>query len=55
MVVQPLPAFSGFLLAFLQLCVLLRPASELARLPSFWTLVGWPGELFSFLGREAEG
>ena len=54
-VVQPLNAFSGFLLAFLQLCVLLRPASELARLPSFWTLVGWPGELFSFLGREAEG
>ena len=54
-VAQLLPAFFGFLLAFLQLCVLLRPASELARLPSFWTLVGWPGELFSFLGREAEG
>jgi len=55
MVVQLLPVLSRFLLAFLQLCVLLRPASELARLPSFWTLVGWPGELFSFLGREAEG
>ena len=50
-----LPAFSGFLLAFLQLCVLLQPASELAQLLSFWSPVDWPGELSSFLGREAEG
>ena len=54
-VVQLLPAFSGFLLAFLKLCVLLQPASELARLLSFWSPVDWPGELSSFLGREAEG
>ena len=54
-VVQLLPAFSRFLLAFLQLCVLLQAASELARLLSFWSLVDWPGELSSFLGHEAEG
>ena len=54
-VAQLLPVFSRFLLAFLQLCVLLQPASELARLLSFWSPVDWPGELFSFLGREAEG
>ena len=54
-VAQLLPVFSGFLLAFLQLCVLLQPASELARLLSFWSPVDWPGELSSFLVREAEG
>ena len=37
MVAQLLPAFSGLLLAFLQLCVLLQLASELARLLSFWS------------------
>ena len=54
-VAQLLPAFSGLLLAFLQLCVLLQLASELARLLSFWSPVDWPGELSSFLVREAEG
>ena len=54
-VAQLLSAFSGFLLVFLQLCVLLQLASELARLLSFWSPVDWPGELSSFLGREAEG
>ena len=54
-VAQLLPAFSGFLLAFLQLCVLLQLASELARLLSFWSLVDWPDELSSFLVREAKG
>ena len=54
-VAQLLPAFSGFLLAFLQLCVLLQPASELARLLSFCSPVDWLGELSSFLVREAEG
>jgi len=54
-VAQLLPAFSGFLLAFLQLCVFLQPASELAWLLSFWSPVEWPGELSSFLRREAEG
>ena len=54
-VAQLLPAFSGFLLAFLQLCVLLQLASELARLLSFWLPVDWPDELSSFLVREAEG
>ena len=55
MVAQLLPAFSGLLLAFLQLCVLLQLASELARLLSFWSPVDWPDELSSFLVREAEG
>ena len=54
-VAQLLPAFSGLLLAFLQLCVLLQLASELARLLSFWSPVDWPDELSSFLVREAEG
>ena len=54
-VTQLLPAFSGLLLAFLQLCVLLQLASELARLLSFWSSVDWPDELSSFLVREAEG
>jgi len=54
-VAQLLPAFSGFLLAFLSLCVLLQPVSELALLLSFWTPVDWPSELSSSLGREAGG
>ena len=54
-VAQLLPAFSGLLLAFLQLCVLLQLASELARLLSFWSPVDWPDELSSFLVSEAEG
>ena len=54
-VAQLLPAFSGFLLAFLQLCILLQSVSELARLLSFWSPVDWPDELSSFLVREAEG
>ena len=54
-VAQLLPAFSGLLLAFLQLCVLLQLASELARLLSFWSSVDWPDELSSFLVSEDEG
>ena len=54
-VAQLVPAFSGLLLAFLQLCVLLQLASELARLLSFWSPVGWLSELSSFLGLEAQG
>ena len=54
-VAQLFPAFSGLLLAFLQLCVLLQLASELAQPLSFWSPVDWPGELSSFLVREAEG
>ena len=55
MVAQLVPAFFGLLLAFLQLCVLLQLASELARLLSFWSLVDWPDELSSFLVSEDEG
>ena len=54
-VAQLVPAFSGLLLAFLQLCVLLQLASELARLLSFRSSVDWPDELSSFLVSEAEG
>ena len=54
-VARLLPAFSRFLLAFLQLCVLLQPASELVQLLSFWSPVDWPGELSSFLVCEADG
>ena len=43
-VAQLLPAFSGFL----QLCVLLQPASERARLLSFWSPVDWQVSFLHF-------
>ena len=54
-VAQLLPAFFGFLLAFLRLCVWLQLVSGFAQLPSFWSPVGWLSELSSLLGLEAQG
>ena len=54
-VARLLPVFSGFLLAFLRLCVWLQLVSGFAQLPSFWSPVGWLSELSSFLELEAQG
>ena len=48
-VVRLLPAFSGFLLAFLRLCVWLQLVFGLVQLLSFWSQVDWPDEFCSFL------
>ena len=50
-----LAEFSGFLLAFLRLCIWLQLIFGPAQLLSFWLQVDWPDELSSFLVSEAEG
>ena len=53
--VRLLPAVSGFLPAFLQLCVWLPLISGPAQLLSSWLQVDWPDEPSSFLVLEAQG
>ena len=53
--VRLLPAVSGFLPAFLQLCVWLPLISGPAQLLSTWLQVDWPDEPSSFLVLEAQG
>ena len=52
---QLLPTVSGFLPAFLQLCVWLQLISGLAQLLSSWPQVDWPDEISSFPVLEAQG
>ena len=54
-VARLLPVFSGFLLAFLRLCIWLQLVSGFAQLPSFWSPVSLLSELSSFLELEAQG
>ena len=53
-VARLLPAFFGFLLVFLRLCIWLRLVFGLVPLLFSWLQVGWPSELSSFLVLEAQ-